>query len=189
MSPEIKNSPDCRAMAGHTLIEAVLAVAIMALIVGIAAVSLVAMVDRSRLDKDVGKFARTLRTAAEQAVFRNENIEVVIEVLEGYYTVYQDGKKNEADQEEDEPLIDRQVLEEFYIEDIEFEDGSHQYSGEIVLKATPQGWKGSVLINLISVDDKMRFVRCDRMTTGVIDSRQMLELPESQSHVSMYSPM
>jgi hypothetical protein len=141
-------------------------------------------IERSRVDADVAEFARTLRRATEQAIFRNRNYVVLIDVTDGYYTIY------EADSEgvisdDAEPLLERKSLDRVYIEEIEHQDGSHQYGSEVELHATPQGWKNSILMVLLDPEERIRFLRCDRMTGRVAVSRLPLELLPALSDVAI----
>ena len=159
-------------------------IAILALFAGLVMVNIVDAVDRARIDEDVADFARTLRLAAEQAIFRNRNYVILVEVTDGYYTIY------EADSEgvilEDaEPLIETAVLDRVYIDEIEHEDGSHQYGNELHLHATPHGWKFSVSMILLDPDERSRFMRCDRLTTRVVVSRNFLPIRAALKDVSI----
>ena len=171
---------------GHTLVEAVFAVVVLAIIIGIVAVNLPGIVQSAKFDRDVGQFSRTLRLAAEQAIFRNERLAIVIDVYDGYYTVYE-ANEDDVYNEQVEPFIERQGLDFCYIDDIEFEDGSHQYSGELILYATPQGFAAPILMTLIDLEEQYRFLSCRRLTTHVQVSKQPLELPEAKAELSMAS--
>jgi len=173
---------------GHTLIEALLVVGIMAVILTIAAPRMIGWLGRSAVDEDVGRFVRTLQTTAQEAIYRGRRLAVVIEVLDGYYTVYEANSEDRYEQDL-EPLIERQGLDECYIENIEFADGSQQFSGELVLHAAAQGWESSWLLTLIDLDEQLRWVRCDRGTIRVISDRQPLALPEPRTSVSISSPL
>ena len=160
---------------------------LLALAMSIVALDLFGMIGRSVFDKDVGRFARTLRVTAEQAIFRGETLAVVIDVRDGYYTVYE---ANSEDRYDDlEPLIDRKGLDECYIETIEFADGSHQFSGELILHATAEGWESSWLFELIDLDERLRWLRCDGFTPRVVVDNQPLEMLEAHSELSMSSSL
>lgn len=159
---------------GFVLLELVVISLIMILLISLVSVSIVGTIRQVRLDEDVAQFARTLRLAVDQAVFSQKNYTIVIDVMDGYYTVY--GEK--VNIKDPAPrLIDTQQLNWCYIESIEFEDSTHQYSGEIVLEATPKGWNQSILFNLIDDrNEQRRFLRCDRFTSRTTVSRQPLEM-------------
>lgn len=173
---------------GFVLLEIVIVFLILATLIGLASLNLVGLVQRTRLDEDVSRFAQTLRLAAEQAVFLGRDIEILLEVTDGYYTVYEasgleteEGQESEAEQK---ILIPTRGLNRSYIDVIEYEDGSRQYSGELVLKATPEGWSSTVLFSLLDDrDEHQRYLRCDRMTTRVIVSSQEPEFPEPQAEL------
>ena len=173
---------------GFTFLEAIVVVALLALMVTLAAVNLFGAYERARLDRDVARFARTLRLVTEQAVFRGRELAVAIEVTDGYYTIYETDGQGQFDPDA-EPLIDRQSLDYCYIDDMEFADGSHQYSGEVVLYATPQGWSGSVIFNLIGLNEQRLFLTCRSSTTQVIVDNKPLEMPRPQQTVSIGSPI
>jgi len=170
---------------GFVLLEIVVVFLILASLIGLASLNLVGLVQRTRLDEDVSRFAQTLRTAAEQAVFLGRDIEIELEVTDGYYTVYETGgPKTDESEEGKTVLIPTRGLNRSYIDVIEYEDGSRQYSGELVLKATPEGWSSTVLFSLLDDrDEHERYLRCDRLTTRVIVSSQELEFPEPQAEL------
>ncbi len=173
---------------GFTMIEVVVAFFIIALLLGIVAPDMSNRITQNRLDEDVNRFARTLRMTAEIAVLRGCHLDVVIEVTPGYYTVYEHSE--EGYDEEIEPLIEQRGLDRCYIEQVGHEDGSHQYSGDLILRATPQGWEKSVTFDLIDIpNEHYRFLNCGRLTTRVVVSNRPLELIEPQMEVSMTSPI
>lgn len=172
-----------RGTAGHTLIEALLVVGLLSLALGVVTLNVFGMLGRAAFDEDVAQFARVLRTAAEEAVFRGTTLAVVIDVTDGYYTVYE-ATTNDVYDEQSEPLIAQAGLDQCYIDDIEYADGGHQFSGQVVLHATPQGWENSWLFTLIDLREQLRWVRCDRLTTRVTVRSEPLELPEALDEVS-----
>jgi len=174
---------------GHTFLEAITAVAIVALVISVVGVNLFGMLERSRLNRDVADFARTLRLTAEQAITRGQELAVVIEVTDGYYTVYEANEKDIYDADEIEPLIERQSLDFSYIDDIEFEDGSRQYSGELILHADRVGWSSTVVFSLLGLKEQPRFVVCEKLTPRVTVSNQPLDLLLGQEDVSMTLPI
>jgi type II secretory pathway pseudopilin PulG len=174
--------------AGLTLIEMVVVMLIMSLMVGMVIIDVVSAFRRGRLDEDVARFSETLTLAAEQAIFNRKNYLVVIEVMDGYYTVYEelgDGQYDELD-----PLLETEVLNWCYIETIEYEDGSRQYSGEVTLRATPTGWENSVLFSFLDDEnDRQRFLRCDQMTARNVVSNRPLDFFWPEEQVSMVNPL
>ena len=177
-----------RTIRGYTLLETVVILAVLLLLVTIVSVTYFGNLMQRRLDADVGEFARTLRLAAEHAVLRGESFAVVISVYDGKYTVYPANIGNYYS-EADEPLVESRRLERCWIDEIEFEDGTTQYSGEIILQATPQGWGASLVVNMLDKDDRARYLRCDNSTTNVVVDRHPLYLLEPQTDVSMFSPL
>ena len=177
-----------RSTRGSTLLEALFVVAILALMISLVVVDFTGMIRRSRLDEDVARFSRTMRLTAEQAVLRGRDLAVVVEITDGYYTVYEANEENRYGGEL-EPVIAQQSLDRCYIDQTDFEDGTHQYSGELILRATPEGWATSIVLNLRGIYDRQRFVRYDRATTRVIVARQPLYLPEPQEQVYMTVPV
>lgn len=168
------DSPAKRQADGFVLLELVLISLILLLLISLVSVSVIGTIRQVRLGEDVAQFARTLQLAANQAVFSQKNFTVVIDVMDGHYTVY--GEKEKIN-DPTPRLIDTQRLKWSYIESVEFEDGTHQYSGNITLTATPQGWNHSILFNLIDDRNEQRhFLRCDRFTSRTTVSRQPLEL-------------
>jgi len=173
---------------GFTLLETVVVLVIMALMLGIVVGNVFGYLQQLRLNEDVSRFARTLRLSSEEAVMRGREIAVVIEVLDGYYTVYE-ANDNNIYREIDTPIIERQGLDICWIDKINHEDGTNQYSGELILRATPGGWNRSVVFDLIDKEGRRRFLRCDHLTTRVIESKQPLELLEPREQVSMTAPI
>ena len=171
---------------GVSLVETVVVLVILLLLVTMISPSVLGMGERAELDEDLKRFGRTLRLTAEEAVKTGKTLAVVIDVMDGYYTVYEanDDNRYNGDQE---AVIETSSLDKCWIDEIIFEDGSHQYSGELFLRATPHGWGGSVLLNIIDKDDRARFVRCDRATTRVLVKRQPLGMLEAREEVSMTS--
>ena len=174
--------------SGQTLLEAVLVLALLALILGLVALNLFGMIGRSVFDEDVGRFARTLRLTCEQAMRRRQQLAVVIDVTDGYYTVYEANSQDRYT-DELEPLIEQQGLDECYIDSVELSDGGQQFSGELILHATPQGWQESWLFSFIDLNEQLRWLRCDRRTMRVMVDNQPLVLPEALREVSMTAPL
>jgi len=173
---------------GFTLLETIVVLVIMALMLVIVVGNVFGYIQQLRLDEDVRRFARTLRLSAEEAMMRSRDVAVVIEVLDGYYTVYE-AKENDIYREIDTPLVERQGLDICWIDKINHEDGTNQYSGELILRATPSGWNRSVVFDLIDKEGRRRYLRCDRLTTKVTESKQPLELLEPREQVSMTAPI
>lgn len=180
-----KMKPCKKSQRGFVLLEIVVVFLILASLIGLASLNLAGLVQRVRLDEDVSRFAQTLRLAAEQAVFLGRDIEIELEVTDGFYTVYDtDDPKTDKKEDGKKVLIPTRGLNRSYIDVIEYEDGSRQYSGELVLKATPEGWSSTVLFSLLDDrDEHQRYLRCDRMTTRVIVSSQEPEFPEPQAEL------
>jgi len=193
---------------GYVLIELVLVFFIMVLLMTIVLPDAINVIQQAQLDEDVAQFARTLRTTAELAILYGYELHVVIDVMDGYYTVYDFHSKKDKeyddkavegqgeeyevyyDESENEPLIAEQRLNRCFIEQINLDDGTHQFSGEYILRATPRGWERSQVFNLIDDRDKQqRWVRCDRTTVRVEVSRKPLEIPEPLEEVSIMSEM
>lgn len=175
---------------GFTFVEMVLVVTMITILFTLVGLGGMSLLRGERIKEDVGLFARTLRTAAEQAIFRQKTLVVVIEVTDGYYTVFEENEDNDYRSEDIEPVIDRKSLDVCYIDLMEWEDGSQQFSGEAYLRATPQGWKSAVLFEFLDDRDAQRcYVRIDRLTPRVVFSRQPLELLQARSSVSMSNPI
>ncbi len=146
-------------------------------------------IGRAHLDADVGTFARTLRTAAEHAILTGKTYEVFIEIYDGYYTVTEAPEEAQGGAEPAEPLVEKQSLDLSWIDEVEYEDGSRQYSQNMTLRATAKGWEQAVLFRIVDENDRWRYVRCDRFTANVAVSRQPLELLAAQDEVSLSSPL
>ncbi len=198
---------------GLVLIELILVVMIILLMLSIALPNLLRGREQRDLNEDVKKFVKTLRQTAEAAMLEGRYFDILIDITDGYYTVYEinaEVKKNADDATRGPefnktidgvdvpwdaaspdfttmtPVIERQGLDECYIEQILFLNAATQYSGELILHATPSGWKQSVVFDLIDVPNKnWRFVRCDAMTARVTYSAFPLELLETRESVSM----
>lgn len=177
-----------RRRAGFVLVELVTVAVIMALLIGFISVNTVGVYNRVRLDSDLAIFNQTLRLACEHAIFSGKTYIVDIEITDGYYTVYSE-TTTESQGQETEILIDEQQLKWCYIDEVEFRNGAHQYSGRVKLKATPKGWGDTLLFILTDEFDQMRFLRCDRLTARATVSRQPLDMPKIYRDVSMSSPI
>ena len=166
--------------------EAIVVLAIMVIMIALVSVNVFGRIKFWRLNQDVGRFTHTLNLAAEQAVFSGRTLAVVIGVYEGSYAFYPVDINNKFT-EQLEPVLPPQRLEKCLIEKIEFENGTSQFSGEVVLYATPQGWSASILFNLRDKDYRRRYIRCDRLTTRVVFDNKPLDLMKPRNVVSMYS--
>jgi len=167
-----------------------LAMTLIAFLFGLVSVNVVEASRRARLDDDLGRFTRTLRTAADYAAYSGKTVAVVLDVTDGFYTVFEANEKDSYNDMESEPIIEQQSLDWCYIEEVEREDGSRQYSGEIVLHVTPRGWSESVLFYLLDDRNNLhRFVRCDRFTPRVAESRTPLFLLETYEELSISTPI
>jgi len=175
--------------AGLTLIETLVVVGLVALLAGLVSARIISRVRQAYFQDDVRRFSRSLRAAAEHAVLTGKPLVVVIEVFSGEYNIFEANADDLYDPEEVEPLLGPRILDQSYIEQVEFEDGSRQYSGQVMLRATPQGWKGTVLMTLRDLDDRAYFIRCDRLTPRVVLSHQPLEIPEPRKELSIYTPL
>ena len=164
------------------LVELAVVFVIIALLLSLVTIDPVSRIQQARGSEDLFRFTHTLRTAAESAVMQGKKIAVVIDISDGYYAVYKldrDDSFYDDQDEEQEPFIKPGYLKDNYIEQIDFEDGSHQLSGELVLYATAQGWDRSVVFSLINDQaEQHKFLRCDRFTTNVITSGVPVELLE-----------
>jgi len=172
----------------YTLLETVVILAVMSLLFTLVSVTFFGRLAQKRLDADVAEFARNLRLAAEHAVLKGETYAVVIDVYDGRYAVYPTDESGENLLEE-RPLLEPRLLQRCWIDEVEFEDGSTQYSGQIIIRATPQGWSGSVLMHLADKDDRQRDLRLDKLTTNVVLARERLQLLEPQRNLSLHTPL
>jgi type II secretory pathway pseudopilin PulG len=175
----------CRqAIKGLVLLELVVVFAIIAMLVGIVVMGPVLRTRRASIDRDVFQFVHTLRSTAEYAMFTGSECIVVIDIYGGYYSVYET-----ADEEEYydlSPLMEPGSLDICWIQQVGFEDGTNQYSGELIVHAGSQGWRKSLVFDLIDDRNELqRFVRCDHNTTNVLSSNQPLELLEPQEAVGL----
>ncbi|MBN2377858.1 MAG: type II secretion system protein [Sedimentisphaerales bacterium] len=172
---------------GMTLFEAVVVLALLGMMFSLVGLNIFGRIKQTRMNEDVSRFARTLRTAAREAVIRQKDLLVVVEVYDGYYSVYVDDPE-EPYSEVSEPLLEPEQLSFCWIDEIEFEDGSRQYSGQLRLRATPQGWSGTRLMKLVyekrgSELRMERYLRCDRFTTKVTVSRQPISMPQAKARL------
>jgi len=172
----------------YTLMEILLVVAIIACIVGLVMPNFMGRLSRDVFVEDVNKFVSTLRLTANEAMFRGQSLVVILDVTTGYYTVYEKRADNIYN-EDVEPLIERQGLDFSYIQIAEYGDGSQQFSGEMELLATPEGWSDSWLFEIIDLQDRLKWVRTDRMTTRVVQSDQPLEIMAALPEVSITSSL
>ena len=171
---------------GYTLMEALLVLGIMSIVLALVLPNLFGMLRGYLFKEDAGRFVNTLRMASQEAVYRGKSIAIVIDIADGFYTVYE-ATANDVYGDDVMPLIDRQSLEACYIEELEFADGSRSFSGVVILYADPQGWRDNWMFTLIDLDERRRWVRCDLSTARVVSESQPLEVPSSYSEVSMSS--
>ena len=163
--------------------------AILALILGFVMADVIHIIDRTKYDQDVAQFAQTLQYAAEQAAVRGTEMALALEIYEGHYTIWQANPKDEYDPEVDEPVISRRTLRESYLEEITYEDGSHQYSGDLIFRCTPRGWPSSVVFTIIDLDKRYHYVLLERFTNRVTVSPRPLEIPEPRTELSIDVPI
>jgi hypothetical protein len=169
---------------GLVLLEIIVVFAIIAMLIGIVVMDPVLRTRRASIDRDVSLFANTLQSTVEYAMFTGSECIVVIDIYGGYYSVYET-----ADEEgyyDLSPLMEPGSLDICWIQQVGFEDGTNQYSGELIVHADSQGWKRSLVFDLIDDRNELqRFVRCDHNTSNVLSSKQPLELPEPQEEVGL----
>ena len=143
-----------------------------------------------RINEDVSEFAQMLHLGAEHAVYTDRTLVAVIRVSDNSYAVY----PTNADQEFQRgvrPLIPQQRLNYCEFNEVKFENGSNQFSGDVLIYISPTGWQASVLFELHDKDDdtRRRYVRCDRFTTRVRYDNKPLELIEARANLTMYSSL
>jgi len=154
------------------------------MMVGIVVMGPVLRTRRASIDRDVFQFANTLRSTAEYAMFTGSECIVVIDIYGGYYSVYE--TSDEEGYYDLSPLMEPGSLDICWIQQVGFEDGTNQYSGELIVHAGSQGWRKSLVFDLIDDRNELqRFVRCDHNTTNVLSSNQPLELLEPQEEVGL----
>jgi len=173
-----------RGTRGLVLLEMIVVFAIIAMIIGIVVMDPVLRTRRASIDRDVSLFANTLQSTVEYAMFTGNECIIVIDIYGGYYSVYETA--DEDDYYELGPLMEPGSLDICWIQQVGFEDGSNQYSGELIVHADSQGWKRSLVFDLIDDRNELqRFVRCDHNTSNVLLSNQPLELPEPREEVGL----
>ncbi|MBN2210323.1 MAG: hypothetical protein JW709_02900 [Sedimentisphaerales bacterium] len=173
----------------YTLIEAMAVLTLMALVVGLLSVPVISRIRQAHFLDDVDRFARTLRRTAEQAVLTGQPYTIVVEVEDGYYTVYPGNDEDIYDPEESETLIDEQILDKSYIVEIETDEGDQSSLSELLLKVGPSGWRSTVTMALKDLDDRDYYIRCDRETPRVTVSMERQEIPEPMMDVDMTTPL
>ena len=167
---------------GLVLLELMAVFAIIAMLVGLVIMDPVLRSRRASIDRDVFRFAQTLRSTAEYAMFTSSECIVVIDIYGGYYSVYE--TSDEEGYSELDPLMEPGSLDICWIQEVGFADGTTVYSGELILHADGQGWKKSMVFDLIDDRNELqRFVRCDHSTTNVLLSKHPLELLSPQKEV------
>lgn len=171
---------------GFTFLEAIVVIALMLLIATLVSVRLFGWSQNGRLERDAGRFGRMLRVAAREAAIRQHNVAVSIDIYDGWYTVYEANEQNDYD--DVEPLIATQGLNYYWIDKIDYADGTSQRSGRVIITIAPTGFQSSLLFHLIDRDDRTCWLRCDQFTPNVFVSKQPLELPETRTRVSFTTP-
>ena len=94
-SHEAEGTKKRRDSYGLVLVEIVLVFLIISLMLGIAVPYSIKVVRKTRLDADIARFARTLRKTAELAVLYGRELDVVVDITDGYYTIYDPSREEE----------------------------------------------------------------------------------------------
>ena len=183
------------------MLELAVVMTILTLAVGIVAMKPFGNIRKENVSEDVKQFADTMRLVAEHAVLTGKTYEVVLEITDCVYTIYEtdpekekqskktagdEATDEELEEEEEESIFDELTMLISFIEEVKFADGSRQYSGEVVMKATPQGWDKSVLFQ--TLDDRNEFemfIRLDQGTPRVTVSDSVLEIQEIKKDISL----
>ncbi|MBI9017429.1 MAG: hypothetical protein JEZ07_09245 [Phycisphaerae bacterium] len=197
---------------GMTLLELSVIMTIIALTLAIVPFKSAENIRKTDVSQDVQQFADTMRDIAEHAVLTGKSFELVLDITDCVYNVYEAGPENQQDEqkktdiseltddellefEDDDLLLDEDEKESIFedltmlisfIEEIEFSDGSRQYSGELIMRATPGGWDKSVLFQTMDDENEyMNFIRLDEGTPRVTVSEFDLEIQESKKNVGI----
>ncbi|MCP4707819.1 MAG: type II secretion system protein [Planctomycetes bacterium] len=183
-----RNNPD--KTAGYTLLETIVVLTILMIIITLVSMDVFGRIKQWRINEDASRFAQMLHLGAEHSVYTNRTHVAVIRVSDGSYTIYPTNENKEF-QRGVRPLIPREYLKYCEFDVVKFEDGSSQFSGEVLIYISPKGWQASVLFEMSDRNDetRRRFVRCDRFTTRVRYNNQPLELIEARANLTMYSSL
>ena len=172
------------------MLEMIMVLTILMVIIGVVSVDVFGRIRQWRINQDVSEFAQMLHLGAEHAVYTNRTHVAVIKVMDQSYAIYPTNADKKY-QWGSSPLVTRQRLRYCNFSEVIFEDGSNQFSGEIMIYISPKGWKASVLFELHDNDDdsRRRYVRCDRFTTRVRYDNQPMELIAPRANLTMYSSL
>ena len=160
------------------------------IIISVVSVDIFGRIKQWRINQDASELAQMLRLGAEHSVYTNRTFVAVINVSDNRYAVYPTNAEQKF-QRGVRPLIPQQYLRYCEFDRIEFDDGSNQFSGEVLIYISPQGWKASVLFELHDKNDntRRRYVRCDRFTTRVRYDNKPIDIIAPRANLTMYSSL
>jgi len=161
---------------------------ILMVVISLVSVDVFGRIKQWRINEDVSEFAQMLHLGAEHSVYTNRTFVAVINVSDNRYAVY----PTNADQKYRRgvrPLIPQQRLQYCEFDEIKFEDGSNQFSGDVIIYISPKGWQASVLFKFSDDDNRRRYVRCDRFTTRVRYDNKPIDLIAPRANLTMYSSL
>ena len=174
--------------AGYTLLETIMVLTILMVIISLVSVDIFGRIKQWRFNQDVSEFAQMLHQGAEHSVYTNRTHVAVVKVLDKSYAVYPTNAEQKY-QRGVRPLIPQQRLKYSEFDEVKFEDGSNQFSGDVLIYISPQGWQASVLFKLTDDDNRRRYVRCDRFTTRVRYDNKPIDLIAPRANLTMYSSL
>jgi len=158
------------------------------IIITVVSVDIFGRIRQWRFNEDVSEFAQMLHLGAEHAVYANRTYVAVIRISGNSYAIYPTnaGQKFERGLR---PLLEPQRLRYCDFEEITFDDGTNQFSGDVLIYISPKGFEASVLFRLQDNDNRRRFVRCDKFTTRVRNDNKSLDLIAPRINLTIYSSL
>jgi len=169
---------------GFTLVELSAVSIVFMIIVFMVGAKVVNVNRKIKLQQDLNQFAHTLSMMVEESILRGKAYVAVIDITDGYYSVYFDN--DYALNDDAETVLPEGRLREWYIENIVFDDDTKDLDGVIKLRATSTGWASGVTITFYdSLDKEVRYLQCERLTNRVSIAKRPMEFVEPQKSVSM----
>jgi prepilin-type N-terminal cleavage/methylation domain-containing protein len=169
---------------GFTMVELSVVIIIFMIIIFMVGPRVITVNRKMVMQQDLNKFVHTLSMMVDESILRGKSYVIVIDIADGYYTVYFD-KEYEL-YEDAESVLPEGKLNEWYIENIAFDDHAKDLDGIIKLRATSTGWVNGVTITFADfLNEKLRYLQCERLTNRVGIVNHPVDLIAPQKSVSM----
>ena len=166
---------------GHTLVEALVVLAIAGMIVSMAVPALYESTENLRFKKEIERFIYVLKLAHNAAAESTQRYYVMINLEEGFYRlgtlpvmpldVFTDKAQLKEYLQENSDLIENQYFpERIYIDDLVFDDGTDPIEeglSEALLFAGRNGWSNAVKILFSDEEGNQYSVLTNRLNSDI----------------------